>query len=67
RMAFYEYAVATPRAIIPDPDTLNDAAPIERWNCDLLEDEGINRIRRAAQDVKAMCRAFGQLNLSPFR
>ncbi|KAH9010086.1 hypothetical protein EDB83DRAFT_2178271, partial [Lactarius deliciosus] len=37
--------------------TLDDVAPIERWNCDLLEDEGINRIRQVAQDVKAMCQA----------
>ncbi|KAH9168667.1 hypothetical protein EDB89DRAFT_2231711 [Lactarius sanguifluus] len=65
RMAFYEYVVAnnriTLRAIImPDPDTLNDTAPIERWNYDLLEDDGINRIRQVVQDVKAMCRALGQ-------
>ncbi|KAH9010083.1 hypothetical protein EDB83DRAFT_2234511 [Lactarius deliciosus] len=52
--------VITPRAIMPDPDTLNDVAPIERWNCDLFEDEGINHIRRVAQAVKAiMCLALG--------
>ncbi|KAH8987462.1 hypothetical protein EDB92DRAFT_1936077 [Lactarius akahatsu] len=63
RMAFYEYVVAnnrvTPGAIPPDPNILNDLAPIERWNCDLLEDEGINRIRQVVQDVKAMCQALG--------
>ncbi|KAH8984389.1 hypothetical protein EDB86DRAFT_2778156, partial [Lactarius hatsudake] len=50
----YEYVVANNRTT---PHTLDDVAPIERWNCDLLEDEGIDRIRRVAQDVKAMCQA----------
>ncbi|KAH9046125.1 hypothetical protein EDB84DRAFT_1576025 [Lactarius hengduanensis] len=63
RMAFYEYVVAnnriTPGAITPDANILNDLAPIERWNCDLLEDEGINRIRQVVQDVTAMCQALG--------
>ncbi|KAH9168669.1 hypothetical protein EDB89DRAFT_1990501 [Lactarius sanguifluus] len=64
RMALYEYVVAnnriTPGAITPDPNILNDVAPIERWNCDLLEDDGINRIRQVVQDVKAMCQALGK-------
>ncbi|KAI9434362.1 hypothetical protein H4582DRAFT_1818693 [Lactarius indigo] len=38
RMAFYEYVVVhngvTQRAIVPDPEFLNDVASIERWNCD---------------------------------
>ncbi|KAH9050348.1 hypothetical protein EDB83DRAFT_2226674, partial [Lactarius deliciosus] len=64
RMAFYEYVVAnnriTPGAITPDPNILNDLAPVERWNCDLFEDEGINRIHQVVQDVKAMCHVLGE-------
>jgi hypothetical protein len=62
RMAFYEYVVAnnrvTPRAITPDPDFLNDVAPVEQWNCNLLEDKGNNRMRQVVQDVKAVCQAL---------
>lgn len=70
RMAFYEYVVAnnrvTPRAITPDPDFLNDVAPVEQWNCDLLEDEGNNRMRQVVQDVKGYVSGFGQLNVTTF-
>ncbi|KAH8987458.1 hypothetical protein EDB92DRAFT_1801357, partial [Lactarius akahatsu] len=60
RITFYKYVVSNNRiTIIPNPDTPSDAAPIERWNCDLLEDEGVNRICQVVQDVKAMCQASG--------
>ena len=50
RMAFYEYEAASntlmPRLIIPDPVALNDVAPAERWNYDLLEPNGIVQMCR---------------------
>ncbi|KAI0256055.1 hypothetical protein BJV78DRAFT_1168886 [Lactifluus subvellereus] len=59
-MAFYEYVVAenrvTPRAITPDPHY--DVAPVERWNYNILDGEGINRMHQVVQDVKAMCQAL---------
>ena len=45
RMAFYEYIAATntltPPAILPDPVSLNDVAPAERWSYDILEANGL--------------------------
>jgi hypothetical protein len=61
-MAFYEYVAATntltPRAISPDPVSFNDVAPVERWNYDLLEANGIAQMRQVVEDVKAMCQAL---------
>ena len=66
RMAFYEYVAATntltPPAIVPDPDSLDDVAPAERWSYDLLEANGIAQMRQVAEDVKAMCQALNGLN-----
>jgi hypothetical protein len=62
RMAFYEYVAATntltPRAISPDPVSLNDVAPAERWSYDLLEANGIAQMRQVTEDVRAMCQAL---------
>ena len=55
----------TPRAIVSDPDFLNDMAPVERWNCDILENEGIHRVRQVVQDVKAVCQALGTISPNP--
>lgn len=63
RMAFYEYVAATntltPSAISTNPDyILSDyEAPVERWGYDLLEADGIAKMREVAEDVKAMCQA----------
>ena len=61
RMAFYEYVAATntltPHVVSPDPDSLNDVAPAERWSYDLLEANGIAQMRQVVEDVKAMCQA----------
>ena len=45
----------TPRAIAPDPTFLDDVAPADRWNYDLLGANGTARMRQVAQDVMAMC------------
>ncbi|KAJ3545749.1 hypothetical protein NMY22_g2315 [Coprinellus aureogranulatus] len=41
RLRFYENTVATngvaPAAVPPDPLVLNDLAPVDRWDCDLLD------------------------------
>ena len=62
RVAFYEYIPATrgvtPPAIAADPMFLEDIAPADRWNYDLLEADGIARMRQVAQDVRAMCQAL---------
>ena len=61
RMAFYEYVAATntltPDAISTDPDLIIYEAPAERWGYDLLEVDGIAKMREVAEDVKAMCQA----------
>ena len=38
---------------------LNHLAPADRWNYDILEADGIARMRQVAQDVRAMCEALG--------
>ena len=62
RVAVYEYIAATnavtPPAIAADPIFLNDLAPADRWNYDLLEANGIARMRQVAQDVWVMCQAL---------
>lgn len=62
RIAFYEYVAATntltPHGIPPDPASLNDVAPAERWRYDLLEANGIAKMRQVVEDVKAMCQAL---------
>jgi len=52
RLAFYEYTAATnaltPHAIAADP-------PADRWNYDILETDGVARVRQVVHDVKTMC------------
>jgi hypothetical protein len=62
RMAFYEFVAATnsvtPPAIAAHPSLLNDVAPADRWGCDLLEPDGIARMRQVVQNVQDMCQAL---------
>ena len=64
RMAFYEYVAATntltPGVISPDPESVNDLAPAERWGYDLLEADGITKMCEVVEDVKAMCQALNK-------
>jgi len=66
RLAFYEYVAATnkltPCAILPDPESINDLAPAERWSYDLLEANGTAQVRQVVEDVKAMCQAAQAMN-----
>jgi len=55
--AFYEYTAATnavtPPAIVADPILLNDMAPADRWNYDILEAAGgTARMRQVVHDVR---------------
>ncbi|KAF4616645.1 hypothetical protein D9613_008327 [Agrocybe pediades] len=62
RLAFYEYVPATRKLTPPwipeDPTYLNDVAPIERWNYDVLEAPGFARLRHETQSVIEMCQAL---------
>ena len=64
RMAFYEYVVTTntltPGAISTDPESVDYEAPAERWGYDLLEADGIAKMREVVEDVKAMCQSLNR-------
>ncbi|EGO31039.1 hypothetical protein SERLADRAFT_444612 [Serpula lacrymans var. lacrymans S7.9] len=47
-----------PVAILAHPVILNDVAPADRWSCDLLDADGIARVRQVAQDVRTTCQAL---------
>jgi hypothetical protein len=60
RLAFYEYDSVTrdiqPAEITPpDPYVTVDVAPIERWDSDVLQQEGADRLKDIVQRVKDMC------------
>ncbi|KAG0638021.1 hypothetical protein HOY80DRAFT_1016582 [Tuber brumale] len=45
----------TPPIIIPsNPELVNDTAPMDRWNIDLLTPEGEEQFREAVQHIKKM-------------
>ena len=58
RIAFYEYDAANnainPPAIAAHPVYLNDVAPADRWKYDLLQPEGIAKIREVIE-VSRLC------------
>jgi hypothetical protein len=62
RLAFYQYDAATrtlePAAILRDPIRVNDTAPQERWDVNLLEDAGVLRLELLVANIKAMCQAI---------
>ncbi|KAG1739829.1 uncharacterized protein EDB91DRAFT_1248586 [Suillus paluster] len=59
RLSFYECDSATrifqPELIEAHPPILADVAPITRWNCDVLQWEGVNRLMDVVNKVKEMC------------
>ncbi|KIL56941.1 hypothetical protein M378DRAFT_423730 [Amanita muscaria Koide BX008] len=60
RLSFYEYDPAThvlqPEQVLRShPSILADVAPITRWDCDVLQQEGANRLRKVVNQVKEMC------------
>jgi len=60
RLSFYEYDSAT-HVLQPEqnlrfhPSILADVAPVTRWDCDVLQKEGANRLRDVVRKVKEMC------------
>lgn len=62
KLAFYTYDKNTrriqPRAVTPDPDILVDTAPKEWWSYDIVEEDGANKFREVAKEVKEMCEVF---------
>jgi len=63
-MVFYEYTAATntliPPAIAAHPKRPNRVAPADRWSYDLLEADGVARIRQVFHDARAMCGVASQ-------
>ena len=59
RLSFYEYDSAThvlqPEQVLQShPSILAEVAPITRWDCDVLHQEGANRLRQVVNQVKEM-------------
>ncbi|KIO01953.1 hypothetical protein M404DRAFT_148940 [Pisolithus tinctorius Marx 270] len=59
RLSFYRYdtgsQVLTPEQILVHPTRLTDVAPADRWNCDVLQADGAQRLREVVEQVKQMC------------
>jgi len=59
RLCFYEFEKAsrrmTPRFIPSDIETATDVAPVERWDCDVLEADGEQRLRALATHIIEAC------------
>ena len=45
----------TPRRMPSDPEMETDPAPEERWDCDILEDEGERRFREMVDTINREC------------
>jgi hypothetical protein len=57
-LSVYKYDIATglmPPQTPRDPIFVNDVAPKERWDCNILEDAGEQRLRAIVEEIKAMC------------
>ncbi|KAI9566199.1 hypothetical protein HD554DRAFT_2221544 [Boletus coccyginus] len=63
RLCFYHLDTANtaagifilPRRIPHHPTMMNDTAPMERWNCDVMDAEGETRLRAVVDSIKAAC------------
>ena len=61
KLCFYSLDVKTrgariePPRIERDPETVNDYAPAERWNSDVLEASGEDKLLAVIDEVKASC------------
>jgi len=47
-----------PPSIPRHPRRINDPAPKERWDLDLLTEEGENKLRAIFEDMKQACQAL---------
>ncbi|EPQ56007.1 hypothetical protein GLOTRDRAFT_41322, partial [Gloeophyllum trabeum ATCC 11539] len=57
KLCFYRHqnGVIEPPFIPGHPEVLLDTAPRERWDCDVLEEAGIERLRAVVEDIKQSC------------
>lgn len=58
RLCFYsaqEGGPIIPPTIILDPDLLVDTAPMDRWDCDLLDDDGAIRLKEVVNKIRNQC------------
>ncbi|PCH39847.1 hypothetical protein WOLCODRAFT_161917 [Wolfiporia cocos MD-104 SS10] len=58
RLCFYQkpqVGPVQPPFIETDPSFESDTAPRERWDCDILEEEGMQRIQAVVEDIKQGC------------
>ena len=62
RFAVYEYTPQNrrliPSRIMPHPDFINDTAPKERWNYDILEADGEAKFKAIVAEIKTMSLAI---------
>jgi hypothetical protein len=59
QLSFYEYNSAThvlqPEQVLwPHPSIFDNVAPITRWDCDVLQQEGANHLRKVVNQAKEM-------------
>ncbi|KAI6118732.1 hypothetical protein EDD16DRAFT_1831821 [Pisolithus croceorrhizus] len=58
KLCFYSQpqdGLLTPRFILPDLELLVDVAPKARWDCDILEDDGAQRLQAVVEEIKQGC------------
>jgi hypothetical protein len=64
RFSVYEYHPQTrrltPRRILPHPNILNDIAPQERWNYDVMQPEGEAKLKQLVSEIKKMVAALAE-------
>lgn len=58
-LCFYTYHTrsqeVTPAGIPAHPTLVSDVAPVNRWNCDVLQADGVERLKKVVEEVKQMC------------
>jgi hypothetical protein len=58
RLCFYsasESGLITPLNILLDPDWMGETAPLDRWDCDLLDDDGAIRLKEVVNKIRNQC------------
>jgi len=58
QLSFYTYDKETrilPAHIHPHPELEIDTAPLNRWDCNILEDEGAQRFQDLIAEIKSKC------------
>jgi hypothetical protein len=69
RLSFYSFDKQTqilPQPIPPHPYLVTDTAPLDRWDCDILEDEGAQRFQNLVAEIKEKCNQLPAIDLSLF-